>query len=137
MIIFTTNCLCQPSFAILMPVVRDGITLEPLEGCTLVIPETGTTAVTSTDGTARMIVPKQKNKTIGDFSAEWFEATILCYKSGYIDYALFNIQLVPGQTRFGPEILIFENDGSMETPFTVVESPPEEWTHELLDRYRP
>lgn len=127
-------------FGHIEPVVKDGYTEEPLKDAVIVIPETGQRFYTGADGaTAPIRIPitsdSRFEKTL---PKPWGEVTLLVYKEGYIDYALFSVHVWENQVRKGPVILLFQKmSGHPSEPFVIVEGPHRMWVNGMLDKYRP
>lgn len=119
--------------------VVDGMTLLPLSGASVIIPEADTRAVTGRDGaTEPLAVPVRPDARFETVQAmPWGEVTVLVYASGYYPYALFHCNVREGLDRDGPSIYLFPDDGSLAEPFAVIESPDPAWVQSLLERYAP
>ena len=67
----------------------------------------------------------------------WGEISVIFYKEGYIDYALFYLQVLEGNTRENVEILMFEN-GKMQSdqPFSIIEGPNKIWVNEMITKHK-
>jgi len=131
--------LFPPPTGKLQPVVVDGYSEMPLENATVVIPETGERYVTDENGKTPVIeVPILEDTHFSSILKKpWGEITLLIYKEGYIEYALFHTQVWENQVRSGPKILLFPKDseGSNE-PFSLIEGPHRLWVNELVEKYR-
>jgi hypothetical protein len=120
--------------------VLDGATEEPLAGATVVIPETGAASVTDENGlTEKFAVPIEPPAAYQAFApASWGEVTVLVYKEGYADYALFHVEVWENQLRSGPNVYLFaQSPSDYQQPFSIVEGPPRLWVNGLLDQFRP
>lgn len=120
--------------------VVDGMTETPIEGATVVIPELGKAFDTDKTGKTGVIdVPFLPDKHYdGILPQPWGEITLLVYKQDYATYALFHCQVVAGQTRMGPKILLFKNaELSTTQPFSIIEGPNRIWVNELIKKYQP
>ncbi len=127
-------------FGYIQPQVMDGFSEEPLEGVTVVIPETGQSFITSSDGlTAVIKVPIREDAHYAKIAPKpWSEVTLIIYKEGYIEYVLFHARIWENQTRKGPTILLFPKvDGEENEPFSVVEGPHRMWVKDLVEKFRP
>lgn len=125
---------------VLMPQVFDGDTDQPVEGCTVVIPELGVCAVTDAEGkTPALTLSAKAEESENDMPVkEWNEVTVLVYKQGYIPYALFHVQVWKDVTREGPRIYIFADDGTTDgRPFSIIEGPDRGWVEDVVEKYRP
>ena len=117
--------------------VLDGFSGMPVEQVKIVIPEGEQVAYTDSSGKCSI-----KNVPIifdnrypikqgyGTFS-------LLGYKEGYNDYALFFAQLKEEETR-NIKIYMFLSDApfSQGTPLSTIESPEKDWVIEILDKFR-
>ncbi|MDD4797787.1 MAG: hypothetical protein PHO66_08475 [Eubacteriales bacterium] len=118
---------------------QDGLTKEPLCDVTVVIPETGQRYVTDQNGQTGVItVPIVSDAAYTSILPQtWGEITVLAYKAGYADYAVFHVQVWENQTRYGPTLMMFSNgDDVTGQPFTLTEGPHRLWVQQLLDRFR-
>jgi hypothetical protein len=120
--------------------VEDGSAKEPLEGACVAIPETGKSYHTDKNGKTETIrVPILDDAEYkGILPKPWGEITLLVYKEGYVDCAIFHVNIWENQTRNGPTVLLFPITPDMgDQPFTLTEAPNRIWVNELLDRFRP
>ena len=119
--------------------VQDGHTGADLPGAEVVIAETGEHYHTDEQGyTPDIPVPILRDTRYDQLHPqEWGEISVLAYCEGYEDYALFHLQVEPGQARTDPVVMMFERDQLYSQPFALVEGPKAEWVQELLDRFRP
>ena len=127
-------------YGYIQPQVVDGFSEEPIEGAAVVIPETGQQFITARDGmTAVIRIPIQEDVHFAEISPKpWGEITLIVYREGYVEYALFHVHVWEDQTRKGPKILLFPQvEGEKHEPFTVVEGPHRLWVRELVEKYRP
>ena len=127
-------------YGYLQPQVVDGFSEEPIEGATVVIPETGQKFVTSKDGYTAMIqIPVREDEHFRDIAPKpWSEITVIVYRKDYIEYVLFNTHVWESQSRKGPKILLFpKEEGKENEPFSVVEGPHRVWVKELVEKFRP
>ena len=118
--------------------VLDGRTDAPISGAEVVIPETGKRYTTDEKGrTGTIPVPIARDTRFdGICKKDWGEATLMIYHPGYYPYALLYVQLEAGKTRMGPDIYLFPEDGSMDAPFLVIESPDSGWAARLIEKYQ-
>ncbi len=120
--------------------IVDGRTEQPLSDCTVIVPETGFTAMTGEDGRTEPFAlpverPEPRN---GMEQQQWGEVTLLIYKDGYIPYALFHTQIWEGVDRNGPKIYLFPDDGTTQgQAYSVIEGPDRAWVNALVERYDP
>lgn len=128
----------QPSGSLIVTVVN-GFTEQPIQGARVVIPEAGQSAVTNAQGkTGTLTAPINRDETYENILPKsWGEITLLIYCEGYIDCAIFHVNIAQDKTRQGPKVLLFplDADGSNQ-PFTLIESPDRRWVQELLTKYR-
>ncbi len=129
----------QPTGSLVVT-VQDGFTEQPLQSATVVIPETSESVVTDVNGkTTVMHAPiLQDANEQAVLPMNWGEITLLIYREGYIDAAVFHVNIYENQTRQGPTVLLFplDADGS-NAPFTMIESPNRMWVQQLLAEFRP
>jgi len=119
--------------------VEDGPTAQPLPGVTIVIPEAGLVVVTDEMGeTPALTLPVIAD---GEFSnilpKPWGEITLLVYRAGYIEQAIFHVNVWENQVRNGPSILLFPQTPGAVEPHILTEGPQKPWVQELLSHYRP
>lgn len=122
------------------PVVKDGMTGAAVADAVVIVPEADGQYVTGADGCTKAIrVPIVPDARFdGILQKPWGEATVLVYADGYLPYALFYLQIPPGETRSGPEILLFrEEDAPSAQPFSIVEGPNRAWVEALIEQYQP
>ena len=127
-------------YGFIQPQVVDGFSEEPIEGASVVIPETGQQFITGQDGmTAIIKVPIKEDVHFAEISPKpWSEITLIIYKEGYVEYVLFHTHVWEDQTRQGPRIMLFPQvEGEKHEPFSVVEGPHRLWVKELVEKYRP
>ncbi|HHZ13408.1 MAG: hypothetical protein ACOX1R_03555 [Caldicoprobacterales bacterium] len=127
-------------FGYIKPQVVDGFSEEPIEGATVVIPETNTSYKTDEMGYTPdiriEIVPDIRFKNINPKT--WGEATLIAYKEGYIEYVLLNINIWESQNRQGPKIRLFPKENQqLDQPMSIVEGPNQLWINSLVEKYRP
>ncbi len=117
--------------------VLDGLTNDAISGAVIVIPETGKSYQTDSSGMTEPIdLPPVEAEAA--LAKPWAEASVLIYKDGYVPYALFHVNAVPGETREGPKVYLFpEASVKSAQAFSVTEGPPREWVNELVDKNRP
>lgn len=123
----------------LIVTVVDGFTEQPLKGARVVIPEAGQSALTDAQGKTGVLQAPIAVDTVYQniLPKSWGEITLLVYYPGYIDCAIFHVNITQDRTRQGPTVLMFplDADGSNQ-PFTLIESPNRQWVQELLNKYR-
>lgn len=120
--------------------VEDGSTKKPLRGACVSIPETGKNYFTDENGKTETIrAPIVEDTNYSNILPKpWGEITLLVYKQGYVDCAIFHVNIYENQTRSGPTVLLFPVTPDVgDQPFTLTEGPNRLWVNELLDKYRP
>lgn len=124
----------------ILPQVVDGFTEEPIEGATVVNPETNKSYKTDGEG----YTPRIKVNIISDAHFDgihpkiWGETTLIAYKEGYIEYVFLHINVWEDQDRKGPKILLFpKNHKHTDQPMSIVEGPNQLWINSLVEKYRP
>jgi len=119
--------------------VVDGFLNEPLCEVKVVIVETGEVYYTDEFGkTPKILVPIIRDKRYDKILPKpWGEISVIFYKEGYMDYALFYLQVLEGNTRENVEILMFEN-GKMQSdqPFSIIEGPNKIWVNEIITKHK-
>ena len=115
----------------------DGFSGLPIENVRIVLPENNRELMTDANGRtekATVNVIENINYTVkqnyGTFS-------VLAYKEGYNDYALFFAQIKEGQER-NIKVYMFLKDTPLSsgTPLATVESPDKDWVNEFVQKYR-
>ncbi len=120
--------------------VEDADTKKPLKDACVAIPETGSIYKTDENGKTNTIrIPIIEDSTYKDILGKpWGEVTLLVYKSGYVECAIFHVSVWENQTRNGPTVLLFPvTAGESNQPFTLTEGPQRLWVDQLLDQFRP
>jgi len=119
--------------------VLDAYDLRPLSGAEVILPEVGLRGSTDHHGKLSFFgIPLLKNPVQNALLPQsWGECSLLVYKDGYRDYALFHMQLDPNRIRRGPTVYLFPDTEESDGPISVIESPRDPWIEELLDLYRP
>ncbi len=120
-------------------VTKDGYTNAALSQTKIVIVETGEVYYTDENGkTPKIIVPIIRDKRYDKILAKpWGEISVIFYKDGYLDYALFYLQVLEGNTRENVEILMFESDKvNSDQPFSIIEGPNKIWVNEMITKYK-
>lgn len=120
--------------------VEDGNSQKPLQHASVTIPETGQSFTTDENGKTETIrVPIiEDSEYKGVLPKPWGEITLLVYMQGYVDCAIFHVNIWENQTRNGPTVLLFPSSpGDTNQPFTLTEGPNRLWVKQLLDKYRP
>jgi hypothetical protein len=138
-VIETFNDKVSPTGSIIV-FVEDGNTKKPLQFASVTIAETGQSFPTDEYGkTEAMRLPIiEDSEYKGVLPKPWGEITLLVYKEGYIDCAIFHINIWENQTRNGPTVLLFPvSPDDTNQPFTLTEGPNRLWVKQLLDKFRP
>lgn len=120
--------------------VEDGSTKKPIQNACVAIPETAQSCYTDESGkTGPIRVPIIEDAGFTDILPKpWGEITLLIYKEGYVDCAIFHVNIWENQMRNGPTVLLFPlSPDDSNQPFTLTEGPNRLWVRQLLDRYRP
>lgn len=127
-----------PETARLRVHVADGRDDAPIEGAAVVIPETGDCVYTDADGSTEIIYLPVNTDAVyeGIYKKPWGEVSLLVYKQGYADYALFHLMIEPNALRDGPVVLLFPKEAG-KLPYSLTEGPAQEWVDGLLDKFRP
>lgn len=124
------------STAEFIPKVIDGRTGLPIKDAVVVIPETGVSYKTASDGTTEVIRIPYSAKSDFDtiLPKYWCEVTLLAYAEGYAPYALFYLQLQEDSLREGPTVMLFPGE---QDPFSIIEGPPDRWVSDLIRKFSP
>ncbi len=120
--------------------VLDGSTKQPVENATVVLPITGISYTTDSQGqTPEISVPiLTDSRYDGIQKQDWGDVCVLVYADGYIPYALFDMQVEPNKKRNGPTVLIFQKGATQtDDPFNIVEAPSRAWVNALVEKYEP
>lgn len=120
--------------------VLDGSTREPVGNATVVLPLTGKTYTTDSQGQSPEIsVPiLTDSRYDGIQKQDWGDVCIIVYADGYVPYALFDMQVQPNKKRTGPIVLIFKQGATQtDDPFNIVEAPSRAWVNALVEKYEP
>lgn len=119
--------------------VMDGRTDEAVKRALVVVPEAGVRRYTDADGhTGRIEVPILRDVRFdGIFKKDWGEITVLVYCEGYYPVALFFVQVQSNRDRAGPTVYLFPDDGRLNSPYALIESPENEWVEALLGQFQP
>lgn len=131
----SVSASADKSDAFLVPIIKDAVTGEAIEDATVVVAETGKSYTTSSDGTTDPIPCTASS--LGE-KYPYHSATLLVYADGYLDYAVFNVQAASGETREGPDILMFQkNQSDSQAAVVLVESPDRQFVETLVDGLNP
>ncbi len=117
--------------------VIDGFSGMPIEGVRIVIPECEQEALTGSGGkTAKLTIPVVKGDS-NCLTKEFGTFSVLGYKEGYNEYALFFAQINEGQQR-NIKMYMFKKDTPLSsgTPLATIESPDKDWVSELVEKFR-
>ena len=117
--------------------VIDGFSGLPVEGVRLVIPECEKELFTDSSGKTdqtEVTVIKNENSVL---KQDYGTFSVLGYKDGYNEYALFYAQIKDGQER-NIKVYMFMTDTPLSsgTPLATIESPDKEWVNMLVEKYR-
>ena len=115
----------------------DGLSGLPIENVKIVLPENDCVLETGSDGRserAEIEVIEDKRYPIAQ---NYGTFSVLGYKEGYNDYALFFAQIKEGQNR-EIKLYMFKTDTPLSNgaPLATVESPEKEWVKELVEKFR-
>ncbi len=139
-ILLALSCERQaPNYAHISLYVIDAYTLRPLEGATIVLPESGITGESNARGTAFLSsIPIDTNSAFNRLTgAEYGEITMLIYAKGYLPCVWFKVHMYPSRIRSGPTIYMFP-EGSEEVKVTVFTEAPEDLLmQEFVRRFAP
>ena len=118
-------------------IVIDGFSGLPLEGVKIVLPENNCELISNSEGKtekAEVKVIKNENYIVPQ---EYGTFTVLGYKEGYNDYALFYAQ-IKKDTERNIRVYMFLKDTPMSsgTPLSTIESPDKEWVNKIVEKYR-
>ena len=117
--------------------VIDGFSGLPLEGVRIVLPENNCELISNSEGkTDKAEISVVKNETY-TVPQEYGTFTVLGYKEGYNDYALFYAQIKKGAER-NIKVYMFLKDTPMSsgTPLSTIESPDKDWVNEIVQKYK-
>ena len=125
------------SETVLTVTVLDGVTNKELPGTKIVFPQINRAYMSDSHGTLSNVSIRMQrdDRYDGILTKDTGALTILAYKDGYYDYALFDVEVKPNESR-EIKLFMFPNDGSMNVPFTLVEGPDKAWTTRLLAKYK-
>ncbi|NLX69470.1 MAG: hypothetical protein GX024_01020 [Clostridiales bacterium] len=126
-------------FGYIQPRVVDGFSERPIEGAVVIIPEIDKKFITNPEGLTPLIqVPINIDSHFQNILPKtWGEITILVFKEGYTDYALFHVHVWENQSRIGPKILLFPAADKEESdPMVIIESPHRLWVKQLIKKYK-
>lgn len=115
--------------------VVDGITGLPIEGARVVLPENKCEFTTDSLGkTEEMSVSVSRDDRY-TYPQEYGTFSVLAFKEGYSDYALFYAQIRPDEKR-NMKIFMFSSDSPLSKglPIAIIESPDDDWVGEYIAR---
>ncbi|HOV68889.1 MAG TPA: hypothetical protein PLZ84_01030 [Clostridia bacterium] len=115
--------------------VLNGWNNAPVADARIVIPEAHMDVYTNAQGeTPALKVPLIRNSNFDNIHPQsWGEVSVLVYRDGYADFALFHLQVMKNKFR-SVELLLFpKND---DTVFSLIESPPKQWVNDVINKYR-
>ena len=115
----------------------DGFSGLPIEGVKIVLPENNCELITDTDGRTKKAEVKVVENLNYTVNQNYGTFTVLAYKEGYNDYALFFAQIKSEQDR-NIKLYMFLKDTPLSsgTPLATVESPDKEWVNKIVEKYR-
>ena len=117
----------------------DGVSGLPIDNVKIVLPEYEKVLYTNENGrTEKVEVPVMYDMHYSETLAQGYGVlSVLAYKEGYNDYALFLAQ-VEEQKERNIKIYLFALDApiSKGAPIYTVESPDKEWVNQLLEKYK-
>lgn len=117
--------------------VIDGFSGLPIEGVRLVIPECDKEVYSDSSGkTSSVDVTVIKNESY-PVKQDYGTFSVLGYKEGYNEYALFFAQIKSGQER-NIKIYMFMKDTPLSSgkPLATIESPDKDWVNEMVEKYK-
>lgn len=111
---------------------------KPVGGACVYIAETGKYFDTDNSGNTPVIeVPIMSDSRYDNICKRSFgDITVLVYKDGYIDYALFNLNVRENEERLNLKIYMYKKGTSNQDHITIVETPDNHWIQSLIDKYR-
>ncbi len=117
--------------------VVDGLNSTPIEGVKIVLPEDKVTLMSDSDGKTEECSVKVLCDDRYSVKQEYGTFTVLAFKEGYCDYALFYAQIRPDEHR-KMKIFLFMQDTPIAngSPIAIIESPDEKWTEEYIGKYK-
>jgi hypothetical protein len=120
-------------------VVIDGFSKAPVSQAKVVIVETGEVYYTDEFGkTPKILVPIVRDQRFDQILPKpWGEISVIFFKNGYVDYALFYLQVLEGETREGVEILMFSQENvTSGQPFSIIEGPNKLWVNAIIKQFK-
>lgn len=124
-----------PQNAYLEITVVDLFTDKKLENANICIIETNSYYKTDSFGKSPLIsVPFIDEQQNGYPKKDWTDITLLVYREGYNDYICFYLELKKDSIRRLTVTLPPLSHGYI--PFILSETPPTEWTMELIKMYK-
>lgn len=115
--------------------VVDGITGLPIEGARVVLPENKCEFTTDDLGKTEEMNVEVSRDDRYTYPQEYGTFSVLAFKEGYSDYALFYAQIRPGEKR-NMKIFMFSSDSPLSKglPIAIIESPDDDWVGEYIVR---
>ena len=128
-------CGCgKPSTGSVAFRILDGHTAEPVQNAAVVIPEADKTVFTDANGYTEDIEVTIVEDTRFAIAKPWGEVSVLIYKDGFSDYALFYAQVQKNVRRDVITVFLY-NMGAQ--PYALIEGPKDDWVLQMLEHYRP
>lgn len=111
---------------------------KPVRSACVYIAETGRYFDTDNAGYTPVIeVPiMPANHYDNIYKRSFGEITVIVYKEGYIDYALFNLNVRENEERLNLKIFMYKKGTSNQNFISIVETPDNNWIQNLIDKYR-
>ena len=117
--------------------VIDGFSGMPIEGVKIIVPEANSEVYTDSTGkSAKIAVPVLKGNS-NCVTKDFGTFTVLGYKEGYNEYALFFANIIEEQQRH-VKMYMFKTDTPLSSgmPLATVESPDKDWVLQLVNEYK-
>lgn len=120
------------------PIVLDAKTGEAIAGAKIVIVEAKIEVFTDESGAVAIDLPGNPDTGFElIFPKPWSEYTVLVFRDGYDNCALFSVAVPENGSREGPTVLMFKTEqGKAAATFCLTESPNRLWLDALVNRYK-
>lgn len=115
--------------------VVDGMTNQPVKNANICLIETEKYYKTDDFGYTEKIICPITYRANSNYKRNWGEVTVICYKEGYNDCVIFNVEVKKDIVRLGPTIYLFPQINENKRKI-LTETPNEDWITGLIDRYR-
>ena len=117
--------------------VYDYMENKPIVNAICCIPEMGSYFYTDENGYTQVIDIPVNIKPISNthLAKSWSNVTLLVYKDGYDDFVLYNVKIKADYTRNLERIYLYR-EGDSKKIHSSSELPDNDWTFELLRKYR-